>query len=92
MYLAIPANFAPKYSLHIHELLINRRYEEAVEELFRLHIPYYGWINEVASEGVLGEGVIIKEPMRMVGLPSGPARPPYNFILKDRQKRGSTIY
>ncbi|MEM3573006.1 MAG: dihydrodipicolinate synthase family protein, partial [Nitrososphaeria archaeon] len=36
MYLAIPANFAPKYSLHIHELLTNRRYEEATKELFKL--------------------------------------------------------
>lgn len=86
MYLAIPANFAPKYSLHIHKLLINKRYEEAVEELFKLHIPYYEWIDEVTSEGILGEGVIIKAPMKMVGLPSGPARPPYNFTLNSIQK------
>ncbi|MGB9614856.1 MAG: dihydrodipicolinate synthase family protein [Fervidobacterium sp.] len=85
MYLAIPANFAPKYSLHIHELLVSKRYEEAINELFRLHIPYYNWINEVTSEGVLGEGVIIKAPMKMVGLPSGPARPPYNFQLNETQ-------
>ncbi|MEM3385769.1 MAG: dihydrodipicolinate synthase family protein [Nitrososphaeria archaeon] len=87
MYLAIPANFAPKYSLHIHELLTNRRYEEATKELFKLHIPYYEWINEVEKEGILGEGAIIKAPMKMVGLPSGPARPPYNFILNDKQKK-----
>lgn len=87
MYLAIPANFAPKYSLHIHELLIGRKYEEAMEELFKLHIPYYEWIDEVAREGVLGEGAIIKAPMKMVGLPSGPARPPYNFELNDKQRK-----
>jgi len=87
MYLAIPANFAPKYSLHIHELLIKERYTEALEELFKLHIPYYRWINEVTREGVLGEGAIIKAPMKMVGLPSGPARPPYNFQLNDVQSK-----
>jgi 4-hydroxy-tetrahydrodipicolinate synthase len=85
MYLAIPANFAPKYSLHIHELLIKQKYVEALQELFMLHIPYYKWIHEITKEGVLGEGALIKAPMKMVGLPSGPARPPYNFQLNDVQ-------
>lgn len=87
MYLTIPANFAPKYSLSIWNLLEKHQYQKALSELLRLHIPYYKWIYEVQKEGVHGEGAIIKSAMTMVGLHAGPARPPYDHKLNPDQKR-----
>jgi len=86
MHLAIPANFAPAYSIRLGRLLEEKKFKEAFDELFKLHIPYYRWIEKVESEGVCGEGVLIKSPMEMVGLPAGPARPPYNYSLNSSQK------
>ncbi|MGQ9780795.1 MAG: dihydrodipicolinate synthase family protein [Nitrososphaeria archaeon] len=87
MHLAIPANFAPTYSIRVGCLLQERRFTEALDELFKLHIPYYRWIEKVESEGVCGEGVLIKSPMEMVGLPAGPAKPPYNYSLNPSQEK-----
>lgn len=86
MWLAITANFTPKYVLNIDTLLEKRKYKEAIDELLKLHIPYYEWIHEVEKEGIHGEGAIIKPAMEMVGLPVGPARPPFNHKLNEEQR------
>ena len=86
MYLAIPGNFAPKYATKIWELMEAGKYPEALNELWRLEIPWYKWIQEVHTEGVRGEGAIIKSSLEMIGLPAGPARPPYDFKLTPDQK------
>lgn len=87
MYLAIPGNFAPEYAINIWELLEKHQYPEAISELWRLEIPWYKWIGQLHEEGVRGEGAIIKSTMAMVGLPGGPARPPYDHKLNPDQER-----
>jgi 4-hydroxy-tetrahydrodipicolinate synthase len=86
MVMLIEGNFAPKYVIHIWDLMEEGEYAETLKELWKLHFPWSKWRDEMGAEGLMGEGVAVKPPVEMVGLPAGPARPPYDYELTPDQK------
>lgn len=82
-HLAGTGTFYPEYSLRVWELMEAGNYKEGIEELWKLKIPFYKWLREIQSAGVYGYH--IKAATGMVGLPAGPARPPYNDVLNPQQ-------
>jgi len=87
MWLCIIGNVVPRYPVKIWGLLEEHRYLEAFEELWKLEIPWYKWIDEISAEGIRGEGVPTKATLETVGLAAGPAKPPYDQNLNEEQKR-----
>ncbi len=85
-FLAVIGGFYPKYVLRLWELYEARRYNEAIEELWKLQIPLYQWFKDMAEQGINGEGAILKPCFSMVGLPAGPARPPNDMELNEEQR------
>lgn len=85
MFLAQPGNFAPKYMINIYELLEKHQYQEVLKEVWKLELPWYKWLGQMHAEGIRGEGATLKASMAMVGLPAGPARPPYDHDLTPDQ-------
>ena len=77
-------NFAPAYVSKLWSLLEKRDYEAVLNGFWELYIPWYEWAREVQKEGIHGEGGLIKPAMKMLGLPCGPARPPYNLPLSKK--------
>jgi 4-hydroxy-tetrahydrodipicolinate synthase len=69
------SNFWPEYPLAIWDLLEQKQYEQAIQEMARFHWPWLKWIVKVVRE-TEGEGPFIKVAMKAVGLKAGPARPP----------------
>lgn len=74
-------NFAPAYVSKLWSMLEKHDYEGALNEFWKLYLPWYEWVDEVQKYGIHGEGGIIKPAMKILGLPCGSARPPYNIPL-----------
>jgi len=69
------SNFWPEYPLGIWDLLEQKKYVEAKDEMARFLWPWLKWVRKVTRE-TEGEGPFIKVAMEAVGLRAGPARPP----------------
>ena len=82
-WLAGTGTFYPEYSLKIWDLMEAGNYAEGIEELWKLQIPFYKWIGEIQSAGICNYH--LKAATALVGLPAGPARPPYNDVLSPQQ-------
>ena len=51
----------------------------------KLTLPYYMWIQAMRKQGINGEALIVKAPMRLAGRPTGPSKPPYNHKFTPKQ-------
>jgi len=85
MFLAIPGNYAPQYVVDVWHLLEEKRYPEALQELWNFTIPWYQWLRQLGAEGVNEYGT--KATLKMVGLAAGPAKPPFNHQLTPDQEK-----
>lgn len=77
--------FHPYYSLELWNLLKSRDFDGAVEYLWKFVLPYYQWMVKMDRQGIHGEGPHVKLAMRLIGRPSGPAKPPYDVQFNSEQ-------
>jgi len=86
-FLSHPSNFWPEHELLIWKLLEERRYEEANRELLRINYPFYDFINEMNVTTAIVDANVTKAAAELVGLPSGPARPPARGLTSDEREK-----
>lgn len=84
-FLDVIGQFHPKYPLDLWKLIQTRNWNNVIEHLWKLEIPYYNWIIKMQREGIHGEGPLVKAPMRLAGRPAGPAIPPYEVEYNAQQ-------
>jgi dihydrodipicolinate synthase/N-acetylneuraminate lyase len=69
------ANYWPEHELEILDLMEEGKYEQAYAMTEKLNFPWYKFRGKMA-ERTGGEANVIKVAMEMVGLQTGPPRPP----------------
>ncbi|MDA4122446.1 MAG: dihydrodipicolinate synthase family protein [Thaumarchaeota archaeon] len=79
------AQYHPKYPLQKWEILKKGDAEKAIEHLNRYEFRFYAWMAKMNSQGINGEGPLVKLPMKLVGKPAGPAKQPYEARFKKGQ-------
>ncbi len=74
-----PSNYWPEWGVRLWNLLEERKYVEAQEEITRGIPPYYDLVTEVA-QFTGGEGHLDKLGLELIGLDSSRCRPPTRDI------------
>ena len=72
---AHPVCYWPEWSVRFWELLQNRQYDKAQEEIVRVAMPFYTLWTEM-EQFTAGDGYLDKLCMELIGLKGGPCRPP----------------
>jgi 4-hydroxy-tetrahydrodipicolinate synthase len=86
-FVSIIGNFAPQIELNLWRLLEKGDYEKAKEQMLKLHIPLYVFIQELYEQGASGEGNPWKDAMELCGRPCGPVRPPQVPLNESQRAR-----